>query len=109
MKKILAAVLLMPCMAYAEFLTGNQLLQRIRSDEVVERMVALGYIMGVSDARQSVSHCAGAQVTAGQTRDVVRQYLERNPANRDWSADLLITFALAEVWPCKNQNNGKRS
>ncbi len=107
MRKLLAGLLMVPCMAHAEFWTGNMLLERIRSGESYDRGTALGYILGVSDFGQNVSHCSGSQVTAGQTRDVVKQYLEQNPALRDISADLLVSMALKQAWPCAQK--GKKS
>lgn len=107
MKKLLTLLLFVPLVAQAEFMSGNTLLQKINSTEVMDRMLALGYVMGVSDAYQNKGHCAGQQVTSGQTRDVVKLYLERNPAVRDLSADLLSLVALGEAFPCpKNQKQG---
>lgn len=100
MKKLIAILLCAPCMAYAEFWTGNMLLQRINSTEFWDRGMALGYILGVSDTGQNSTHCSGSQVTAGQTRDVVKQYLEQNPSIRDISADVLVTIALGQAFPC---------
>lgn len=100
MRKLLAGLLCIPCVAHAEFWTGNMLLQRINSSEAYERGTALGYILGVSDTGQNATHCSGSQVTAGQTRDVVKQYLEQNPAIRDFSADFLATVALGQAFPC---------
>lgn len=104
MKKLIAVILMVPSMAMAEYMSGNMLLQRIRSDDAFERLVALGYVMGVSDVGQGKIHCAGSQVTSGQARDVVRQYLERNPSVRDFSADTLVMAALQDAWPCPKDN-----
>lgn len=110
MKKILAAILFIPTVASAQYWSGNKLFSNINSSSDVERIVALGYVMGVSDTGQNKSHCSGTSVTAGQTRDVVKQYLERYPSIRDWPADLLVTLALAESWPCpKNNKKGSNS
>jgi len=105
MKKLLASLLFVPCMASAEFLSGNDLLARINSDEVLHRMFALGYVAGVSDAQQHVISCPSAGVTNGQVRDVVKSYLEANPGIRHKTADMLIADALKQVWPCANRNN----
>lgn len=107
MKKIVAVLLLSPSIAFAQYWSGNNLFQRMNSTNDGERIAALGYVMGVSDAGQNRLHCSGTSVTAGQTRDVVKQYLERNPSIRDWPADLLVSLALGESWPCpKNQKKG---
>jgi hypothetical protein len=106
MKKLIATLLFAPCMANAEFLSGNDLLSRMNSEEVVHRMFALGYVAGVSDAQQHVFSCPSAGVTNGQVRDVVRSYLEANPGIRHKTADVLVTDALKQVWPCANRNKG---
>ena len=109
MRKILIPLLFTPVMAYADFFSGNMLLERINSDAATQKSLALGYIMGVSDVYQNNVHCAGPLVTAGQTRDVVKQYLERNPASRDIAAELIIMVALGEAFPCKSNQKGNRS
>jgi translation elongation factor EF-1alpha len=108
MKKILAGLLMVPCMAHAQYYTGNNLLQKMNSTETVDRMVAMGYVMGVSDVYQNTAHCSGQRVTSGQTRDVVKNYLEQNPAVRDLSADFLTMLALGLAFPCPKENNNKR-
>lgn len=110
MKKWAAGLLFLPAMASAEYMSGNMLYQRMTSTESFERAMALGYVLGVSDVGQNVTHCSGSQVTSGQTRDVVKQYLEQNPAFRDMSADVLVVAALGQAFPCaKNQRKGTRS
>jgi hypothetical protein len=109
MKKLIAVVMLVPTLAYAEFFSGNQLLAKMNSTEFGEKMQAIGYVQGVFDAHQHVKHCApdGAGITAGQVQDIVKDYLNRNPATRNFSADLLITDALRKIWPCATQNKGR--
>jgi hypothetical protein len=109
MKNLVAVVMLVPTLAYAEFFTGNQLLAKMNSTEVSERIQAIGYIQGVFDTGQYLKHCApdNAGITAGQIQDITRSYLEKNPAVRNLSADLLITEALRKIWPCANQNKGR--
>jgi hypothetical protein len=108
MKKIILILLCMPVMAYADFFTGNALLSRMNSHESMETSLALGYVMGVSDAYQDTTHCSGPQVTAGQTRDVVKLYLQRNPSVRDMAAEILIMVALAEAFPCPKDRVKKK-
>lgn len=100
MKKLIVGLLFVPCMASAEFLDGNGLLSRINDSETVPRVVALGYVQGVADVYARTKICAPQNITAGQARDVVKQYLELNPEKRHYSADSLVLNALAQVWPC---------
>ena len=108
MRKLLAGLLMVPCMAHAEFWTGNDLLNRLNDTEAMGRVTGLGYIIGIADAFQKVSICMPSQVTAGQARDVVKEFLEKNASVRHFSADSLVTEALTRAWPCQNKK-GTRS
>lgn len=104
MKKLLLVVAFVACAkANAEFFSGNDLLSNINSTDALERMLALGYVMGVSDSGDSILHCAPAGVTAGQVRDVVKGALIASPGTRHHSADSLVVKALRNVWPCKDK------
>lgn len=100
MKKLLAVALLIPTMANAEFLSGNKLLEHMTDKDVHWRMFALGYVAGVSDAHQGIISCPPPTATNGQVSDVIKSYLESNPAQRHRTADVLISEALKRVWPC---------
>ena len=103
MKKLIAGLLFVPCMASAEFMDGNGLLSRMNDSETVPRVAALGYVQGVADVYAGTKICMPKNVTAGQARDVAKQYLEINPEKRHYSADSLVLNALAQVWPCANR------
>ena len=106
MKKLLAGLLMVPCMAHAEFETGNKLYQNMTSESRMENMYALGYVGGVFDAYQHMFHCPPANsVTLGQVFDIVKNYLAANPSTRHKTADHLVKEALKKVWPCIVQNN----
>ena len=106
MKKVMASLLFLPTMASAEFISGNMLHQRMQSSDHIDRAFAIGYVIGVADAGLNVLHCASNQVTSGQTRDVVKLYLEKNPSLRDTSADILVVAALSQAWPCPKKKSG---
>jgi len=100
MKHTILALALICGNAQADFYTGNDLLQRLDSESHGEKMLALGYVMGVFDVGQSVLHCSPATVTAGQIRDMAAAYLRGFPAKRHRAAELLINEVLAAAWPC---------
>lgn len=104
MKTTIAIALMAPTFVCAEFLSGNDLLQRLQSQNIIEQTTALGYVMGVFDASQRSVHCApdGSGITAGQVRDLARIFLEQNPAQRNQSADVLLMEMLSQIWPCRN-------
>jgi Ser/Thr protein kinase RdoA (MazF antagonist) len=106
MKKILASLLLVPVMASAEFFAGNELLRHMKSD-AMDQMHALGYVLGVVDVHTRRTICPPEGVKAGQVYDVVKKFLEENPAVRHFSADSLIQYRLEQVWPCSAPQRGR--
>ena len=103
MKQLIVGLLMVPCIAMAEFRNGNELLSNMKSESVVENSVALGYVMGVADASRGETHCAPANATAGQLRDLVRSSIEMSAAYRHYTADILIMAILGKTWPCPNK------
>ena len=103
MRKVIASLLFIPSIGCAEFLDGNGLLSRMNDSEAIPRVAALGYVQGAADVYAGTKICMPKNVTAGQARDVVKQYLEINPEKRHYSADSLVLNALAQVWPCSNR------
>lgn len=102
MKKLILATALLAGSAHAEFFTGNQLLSHMRGS-TIEKALGTGYVMGIFDANHSKAVCPPDQVTSGQARDIVQNYLEEKPQHRHLTADVLTIVALASVWPCKQQ------
>jgi hypothetical protein len=93
------ASLLLTTSVHAEFWDGNRLLDRMNGG-IAEQMQALGYVMGISDMGQGTLHCPPPNATAGQMEDIVKRYLNNNPAVRHLSADTIVNRALALVFPC---------
>lgn len=103
---IILAAALAATSASAQFLTGNELLDRINSEIPHERGTAFGYIMGAYDAGRGIAHCAPAGVTLGQVLDMVRQSLHVAPSARHNSAEAFVTYALMNAWPCSKKRPG---
>lgn len=113
MKKFVAgAVLGSFCLgANAEFINGNDLWKYLNDTNYFAKGHSLGYVTGVFDATRNTWHCPpqnGGGITAGQVEDIVKQYLTNNPGMRNLPADVLISIALSQVWPCQNKS-GKKS
>jgi Rap1a immunity proteins len=98
---LLAAILVVPASAAAQFMDGNRLYARLqagkRSDGVVEAAIATGYVTGVADA---YPNCIPAGVTVGQLVDIALQYLEDHPEKRQLPAVTLVATAISEKFPC---------
>ena len=86
--------------AQAEFKDGNKMLAQMNGD-FGDRMLIMGYVTGVIDALSSVTICAPANRTAGQSVDMVKAYLENNPAIRHFSGDSIVNKLMSTMWPCK--------
>jgi hypothetical protein len=108
MRKLLTALLFVPAMAHAEFWSGNDLHNRLSSSDSVERIHAMGYIMGVYDAGVNAIFCPPNQagISAGQIRDMTFAYLSQNPAIRQRTADTIIFDMFRQVWPCPQRGRG---
>ena len=104
MKKMLLVGLLVAGNVQADtsmnYVDGNALLNRMNG-EASDMMYAIGYVAGVSDVGQGVTHCAPANVTVGQATDMVKQYLANNPGDRHYQADTIIKNILTSTWPCR--------
>ena len=100
MKKLIAIALIAPALANAEFLSGNDLLQRINGEGSYP-MFALGYIAGISDVNNGTLVCPTSSVTLGQMKDMVRNHLNDNPQFRHFTADVIVLHVLKAAFPCK--------
>lgn len=107
MKKILVGLMLVCGVAQAEYTNGNALLDRMSSSDAVDKMYALGYIVGVADTHENVNLCVQNTVTKGQLYDVVHQFLQSKPQLRDLPADVLVLLALGEHWRCPQKGKKK--
>jgi len=99
MKRLILIAALACSSAQAEFKDGNRLLSQLQTS-THEYTNALGYIMGVADALQGVTHCPPVNVTAGQLADMVKQHLESLPGLRHLAADLHVSHVMKAAWPC---------
>jgi len=89
--------------------SGNTLLRDLESTEM-NKMYALGYIVGAADAYNESALCIPSGVTKGQLNDVVHRFLRVTPQHRDLPADVLVLLALGEHWACpKSEKNRRKS
>lgn len=87
----------------AEFYSGNELYQRLQSESLIEKSVALGFVAGVADTMEGILVCAPDFATVGQARDVVLRHLVLNPQSRHKTAAALAVDALRAAWPCRRE------
>jgi hypothetical protein len=109
MKKLIAILLCAPMLAHASgFVSGNDLLRRMDSQDTIDRLYALGFVLGVHDTLSNEVICAPQGATAGQLRDVVRKHLTSNPETRDLGAATIVMVSLAITYPCAKKPKGKQ-
>jgi hypothetical protein len=107
MKHAILCLALVAGSAHAEFLDGNKLLSDMKGSHGYQ-MSALGYVMGVADTLQGVTVCMPPSVLSGQVLDMVRNYLEANPAVRHFSADMIVSDVLKRSFPCAARTPGRQ-
>jgi len=92
----------------ASFVNGNDLLTNLNGS-ASDKWYATGYIAGIVDGTENAKKLGGKggwcfslpAVTSQQVADVVRLWLEKNPASRHYLAAGQVSAALAESFPCK--------
>ncbi len=107
---VVSAALLASTVAQAEYYSGNKLHTLCGLNEIGASELSIGYVVGVADAVITLENlgmttrvkmfCIPEAVSQSQTRDVVCQYLSKNPHSRHYSAPSLAALALAQAWPC---------
>lgn len=90
------------------YYTGNQLMEWNSSNTAFDKGRFMGYVVGIVDAksrgwestRLSCVPSVPSGVTVGQLQEVVRKYLKQNPQVWHLEADILVSFAMIEAFPC---------
>lgn len=93
--------------AQAQIRTGNTLLDDLQSENVVNRMFAVGYISGVADFGNGGNHCIPNRATFGQMSEIIRKFVSENPEIRDISADVIVLGVLQKTWPCAKKGRSE--
>ena len=92
--------------AQEHFIDGGALYERLQRKDAT----AIAYIFGVYDAIQIVQYhgsaadqyfCAPPGVTGIQLVEGVRNFIEAEPAMRDFPAGILVLRALIAMFPCE--------
>lgn len=105
-----AVLLVLISAAPGRALDGNAFLDYCRpSASHGDRMFSYGFVLGAVHAHNMVTgirsvrplFCSPSNATAGQMRDIVCDYIQRNPQGRHQEAVLLTALALSEAFPCR--------
>lgn len=107
MKALLVVGLLAAGVAHADssmnYIDGNKLYEKLNGD-IGDQMYAYGYIAGVSDTGQGVTHCADRNVMLGQLVDMVKLHLTSYPGDRHFQADNIVIHVMKSTWPCSRKS-----
>ena len=106
MKRLLLSISTCVCLtAHAGIFDGNVLYKHLSesSSSNVSWGFAHGYIAGVHDAGDSVTHCTPAKVNVSQLADMVKNFMDSTPAIRHMPADAIVNFVFQKAWPCEKK------
>lgn len=104
MKKIIFTMLaLFTGSAHADFYTGNKLKSLCNSQNYVESSVCIGYTVGITDSFSGYLFCPPAEVTAGQLVEMVKKYMNENPAKLHEPSSSIVVDAIKKDFPCKKK------
>ena len=78
---------------------GNELLKKINSSNVSEKLLGTGYIIGVIDAK--LFKCDWTNIQLEQLVDSVKKYLENNPNLRHFNAASIVENVLRKDYNCR--------
>ncbi|MBF9150734.1 Rap1a/Tai family immunity protein [Novosphingobium jiangmenense] len=97
----LAAVVLLPSPARAEWMSGEQLQEACSAKAPVDRAMCLSYVIGVLDGFRSAERPPKVpdDVSAGQVRDVVAQYLAGHDEALALQGREVVKAAIVDAWP----------
>lgn len=95
--------LLLATSAHAEFLTGNELLEKLNASDSGIRLMGYGYVAGVHDAGRGAVHCSPQSITIKQIGDMAQAYLTNAPSERHHNADGLMLRMFGAVRPCEKK------
>jgi len=91
--------------ASAYMVTGNKLHEEMQkpSNDNMAWAFTRGFVAGTFDAYSEVKICAPSSASLGQMADMVKNYLEANPAIRHLAAEAIILHVLSTAWPCSKK------
>ena len=96
--------------ASAWWVEGHQLVEWCRSDDAGQKVLCIGYVLGVADVLDTFSTVGALGLTPvcidqtgvspGQLERIVMKYLDTHPEETHRPAMNLVTIALHDVFPC---------
>lgn len=92
---------LIPLCSYADYFTGNDILDSWNNKYHESNSMVRGYFAGVQDAYNGVYFCVESEVKMRQAAEIVIKYTKENPQRWHQSGKILVIEALEKAFPCK--------
>jgi hypothetical protein len=109
MKNIITLIIaLVTFNASAEFVSGAQLLEMMNGTPI-EQSIAMGYVIGATDAGTGEVVCLSNSVTPKQIYDASKKFIEMNIEHGAKSADSFVLGMLTRAFPCDKKQKGSLS
>ena len=83
------------------YMTGETLINFLRSSNSEDNIIALGYIFGVIDTHSEICDWKLAGVTGTKLVQITKNHLEKHPESWNYSASAFVKAAISEKYPCK--------
>lgn len=100
MKKFSLILAFLSASAFAQSKTdGNQLLSDLKDESNFRNGFGNGYVTAIADSLDDF--CPPKGVTNGQLYDIVKNFIEQNPAIRHYHRLYIAQHALKTTYPCK--------
>ena len=106
---LLAVLLLLPGIGWAQFFDGKTLLMMCTSEpRSFAEGGCVGFVAGISDSLKAAENrrapndrvCVPPEMTTMELRDTVVKYLNLVPQFQEYQASFLVEMALLSAYPC---------
>lgn len=102
---VLSIVVLMPVISYADYFSGNEIMECWNDKYSVNNPMIRGYFAGVQDSYNGVYFCVDEGVKMSQAAEVIIKYMKDNPEKWHKAGKNLVIDALSKAFPCDIESN----
>lgn len=97
--------MLIPMCSYADYFTGNDVMDSWNNKYHESNSMIRGYFAGVQDSYNGVYFCVESEVKMSQAAEIVIKYMKDNPEKWHKAGKILVIEALDKAFPCKQESN----
>lgn len=96
---------LIPFLSYADYFTGNGIMDTWNNKYHESNSMIRGYFAGVQDVYNGVYFCVDPEVKMSQAAEIIIKYMKDNPEKWHEAGSILVIEALNKSFPCKKEFN----